>query len=125
VRDLASGCQLLWQPLRAANAEAVVHALALLCAWHGAPLVLKSDNGFAFAAEVTRTLLHQAGVIILFSPPYWPRYNGAIEAGILMALPLGEGPFALRALVVRAASFSRLRQRSTIGRRRLKRAHEE
>jgi hypothetical protein len=82
VRDLASGYQLLWQPLRAANAEAVVHALAMLCTWHGAPLVLKSDNGFAFAAEVTRTLLHQVGVVMLFSPPYWPRYNGAIEAGI-------------------------------------------
>jgi transposase InsO family protein len=82
VRDLASGCQLLWQPLRDPDAEAVVHALAMLCAWHGAPLVLKSDNGFAFAAQLTRALLHQAGVVMLFSPPYWPRYNGAIEAGI-------------------------------------------
>jgi hypothetical protein len=27
-------------------------------------------------------LLHQAGVYPLFSPPLWPRYNGAIEAGI-------------------------------------------
>jgi putative transposase len=82
VRDLASGCQLLWQPLRAANAEGTVDALAMLCALHGAPLVLKSDNGSTFDAEATLALLYQHGVIPLFSPPYWPRYNGAIEAGI-------------------------------------------
>jgi transposase InsO family protein len=82
VRDLASGCQLLWQPLHQANADEAVAALAMLFALHGAPLVLKSDNGSAFAAEVTRALLDQAGVVPLFSPPYWPRYNGAAEAGI-------------------------------------------
>ena len=82
VRDLASGHQLLWQPLREANADEAVRLLGILFAWHGAPLVLKSDNGSPFLAEVTRTLLHEAGVIMLFSPPYWPRYNGAIEAGI-------------------------------------------
>jgi transposase InsO family protein len=82
VRDLASGCQLLWQPLRRANAEETVAALAMLLAQHGAPLVLKSDNGSPFDAEPTLTLLHSAGVIPLFSPPYYPRYNGAAEAGI-------------------------------------------
>jgi transposase InsO family protein len=49
---------------------------------HGAPLVLKSDNGPAFTAEATQALLASAGVIPLLSPPYTPRYNGAIEAGI-------------------------------------------
>src|SRR5262249_163030 len=49
---------------------------------HGAPLVLKSDNGSPFGAEVVQDLLATWGVKTLFSPPRMPRYNGAIEAGI-------------------------------------------
>jgi hypothetical protein len=82
VRDLASGYQLLWQPLRQASATEAAQALAMLFALHGAPLVLKSDNGSTFIAELCQALLHQVGVVMLFSPTYWPRYNGAIEAGI-------------------------------------------
>ena len=82
VRDLASGYQLLWQPLREPTADETVRVLAMLFALHGAPLVLKSDNGSSFTAEVCQALLHQADVVMLFSPPYWPRYNGAAEAGI-------------------------------------------
>ena len=82
VRDLASGYQLLWQPLREASATEAAQALAMLFALHGAPLVLKSDNGSTFSADLYQALLHQAGVVMLFSPTYWPRYNGAIEAGI-------------------------------------------
>jgi transposase InsO family protein len=82
VRDLASGRQLLWLPLRNANADETSAALASLFALHGAPLVLKTDNGSPFCADATLALLHHAEVIPLFSPPYTPRYNGAIEAGI-------------------------------------------
>jgi len=82
VRDLASGRQLLWLPVRAANGQETRVALALLFALHGAPLILKSDNGSPFDAGATLALLHSAGVIPLFSPPYYPRYNGAAEAGI-------------------------------------------
>jgi transposase InsO family protein len=82
VRDLASGMQLLWQPVKAATAAAVLEALAWLMGVSGAPLVLKSDNGSAFAAEVTQGWLRAAGVQSLFSPAYWPSYNGGIEAGI-------------------------------------------
>jgi transposase InsO family protein len=39
------------------------------------------DNGSAFLADALQNLL-LPGVIPLFSPPYFPRYNGAIEAGI-------------------------------------------
>jgi hypothetical protein len=49
---------------------------------HGAPLVLKADNGSAFIAEATRDFLSLVGVNLLFSPPHTPRYNGSIEAGI-------------------------------------------
>ncbi|MBI5115848.1 hypothetical protein HZA56_05200, partial [Candidatus Poribacteria bacterium] len=50
---------------------------------HGAPLVLKGDGGkdLLVSAEVKK-LLEEYGVTGLLSPPYYPRYNGAIEAGI-------------------------------------------
>jgi hypothetical protein len=82
VRDLASGRQLLGQPLAAANSEATAEPLAMLFARHGAPLVLKHDNGGAFTAPPIAVLLAASDVTPLVSPPYTPRYNGAIEAGI-------------------------------------------
>jgi len=82
VRDLASGAQLLWQPCAAATAEVAEAALAELFAQYGPPLVLKSDNGSTFTAAAFRNLAHDFSVELLFSPTYWPRYNGAIEAGI-------------------------------------------
>jgi hypothetical protein len=44
--------------------------------------VLKMDNGSAFIADLVRWYLHRAGVHPLYSPPYTPAYNGAIEASI-------------------------------------------
>src|SRR5262249_53870980 len=81
-RDLASGYQLLWWPLRQATGEATAAMLTELFTVFGAPLVLKSDNGSAFGSEVVQALLAQWGVFSLFSPPGCPRYNGAIEAAI-------------------------------------------
>jgi transposase InsO family protein len=82
VRDLASGHQLLWLPVRHASACAVRAALAGLFVIHGAPLVLKCDNGSPFGEASVQQLCAEFGVEMLFSPPYTPRYNGAIEAGI-------------------------------------------
>jgi transposase InsO family protein len=82
VRDLASGQQLLWQPICAANALATAEMLAMLFVRHGAPLVLKNDNDSAFGAPEVAILLDEFRVTPLFSPPYTPSYNGAIEAGI-------------------------------------------
>jgi len=56
--------------------------LTLLFGEHGAPLVLTADNGPAFRAEQTKAFLKNENVQVLFSPPHWPRYNGAIEAAI-------------------------------------------
>jgi transposase InsO family protein len=81
-RDLASGAQLLWLPVAALTADATVAALTSLVAWHGAPLVVKSDNGSAFIAESTRAWAAANRVEWLFSPPGVPQYNGACEAGI-------------------------------------------
>jgi hypothetical protein len=82
VRDLASGQQLLWQPVHACTAEVVLAELSLLLAMHGAPWVLKMDNGSAFIADLVRWFLHRAGVHPLYSPPHTPEYNGAIEASV-------------------------------------------
>ena len=82
VRDLASGYALWWQAVEEATALTTLAALhALFTAW-GRPLVLKADNGGPFRAEVVAELLEEQEVTVLYSPPYTPRYNGAIEAGI-------------------------------------------
>ena len=81
VRDLASGYQLLWWPVAEPTAAVTIEALTLLFTIHGAPLVLKSDNGSAFIAEETLHLLRTWQVEVLFSPPRTPSYNGAVEAG--------------------------------------------
>jgi transposase InsO family protein len=82
VRDLASGQQLLWRPLREATATEAIVALAPLFLVDGAPLVLKSDNGSPFCAAEFLDFLASWQVLSLFSPTYTPQYNGAIEAGI-------------------------------------------
>jgi transposase InsO family protein len=82
VRDLASGQQLLWLPVKEATAQEVANALTSLFMIHGVPLVLKCDNGSPFIAALVDQVVHDFGVEILFSPPGRPRYNGAIEAGI-------------------------------------------
>ena len=82
VRDLASSYQMLWLPVPSMSADEVIPALRSLFCRHGAPLVLKTDNGPAFIAEETQEFLRQLRVSSLFSPPQTPRYNGSIEAGI-------------------------------------------
>lgn len=79
IRDLASGYQLAWLSCAQATAEGVVEVLTALFLEHGAPLVLKSDNGCQFIAQVTLTLLVQWQVVPLFNPPRRPAYNGGLE----------------------------------------------
>ena len=80
VRDLASGMELAWQPVPDETAETTRDVLLALFEEHGPPLVLKSDNGPAFKAEV-RELLNDCRVTPLLSPAYTPEYNGSREAG--------------------------------------------
>ena len=82
VRDLASGMQLVALPCHDTTEATAAAALEAAFRAHGAPLVLKTDNGSAFTAGAFRTLLEAYGVTALYSPPRWPRYNGACEAGI-------------------------------------------
>jgi len=82
VRDLASHQQLLWLPTFDMTAQTTIDALAMLFTLHGAPLVLKADNGSAFRADATQHFLSRWNTNMLFSPPHTPVYNGSIEAGI-------------------------------------------
>ena len=82
VRDLASGSMLAWQPLPVLTEEVTSAVLARLFAVHGAPLILKVDNGPAFRAADFQDFLLASRVIPLYSPPSCPSYNGAIEASI-------------------------------------------
>jgi hypothetical protein len=81
VRDIASGMALDWFPVPDETATTTRDALVALFREFGPPLVLKSDNGSAFKADVLN-LLAEWQVIPLRSPPQTPRYNGSCEAGI-------------------------------------------
>jgi hypothetical protein len=81
VRDLASGMELDWIPVPDETAKTTRDALLALFVEFGPPLVLKSDNGGAFKADVIE-LLADWRVVPLLSPPMTPRYNGSREAGI-------------------------------------------
>jgi transposase InsO family protein len=69
VRDLASGRQLLRRPVRDITARTAWQELESLFVMHGAPLVLKSDNGSAFIDGNYRDHIRAFGVELLFSPP--------------------------------------------------------
>lgn len=82
VRDLASGENLLSRPSPAESENLAARELSLLIAQHGAPLVLKSDNGTSLCAKAVRLTLAANKILALVSPPACPGYNGACEAGI-------------------------------------------
>jgi transposase InsO family protein len=79
VRDLASHRQLAWAPVRTEQACEALAVLQQLFRLYGPPLVLKSDNGSAFIADLMHDALDEQSVSQLFSPPRRPQYNGALE----------------------------------------------
>jgi transposase InsO family protein len=79
VRDLASHQQLAWHPVRNETAREAGIVLQELFDQHGPPLVLKSDNGSAFIAAEFRQDVARGQALQLYSPPYHPQYNGALE----------------------------------------------
>ena len=79
VLDLASRYKLL--PLIGERLPGAVVAARLdeLFHRHGAPLVLKRDNGSNLNSPAVDEVLSQWLVIPLNSPPHYPPYNGGIE----------------------------------------------
>jgi transposase InsO family protein len=82
VKDLGSGKQLYALPTHSKAALEVRNALAALFIRYGPPLVIKCDNASEFKSDEVQDLLAAQKVECLLSPTYYPRYNGAVEAGI-------------------------------------------
>ncbi|MFT7679586.1 MAG: hypothetical protein ACI8QC_003590 [Planctomycetota bacterium] len=82
VRDLGSGAQLAAVMHVAESGESVAAVLRDLFEEHGAPLVIKSDNGGPLVSAVVQALMSAWGVTLLRSPPYTPSYNGSCERSL-------------------------------------------
>jgi transposase InsO family protein len=68
--------------LEAVPGERAASAVALLRRLidrHGAPLVLKADNGSAFTAACLAQLCRGHGIVLMHSPVRRPRWNGTCE----------------------------------------------
>jgi transposase InsO family protein len=79
IMDLASRYTLLWSPVPHEDAATVLTHLDELFTEHGAPLVLKCDNGPAFLSDTIKTFLTDWLVAALYSPARRPQYNGSCE----------------------------------------------
>lgn len=79
VGDLASRFRFDLMVASDLPAYRIVMQLRSLFDRYGAPIVLKRDNGSNLVHEMVDRLLDEYGVLALTSPPYYPRYNGAIE----------------------------------------------
>jgi putative transposase len=81
VRDMAGKEALAVHAVSGERAGAVLPVLGEQFRQHGAPLVLKMDNGSAFISRALLAFLDEHGVAALYSPPRTPEYNGTCEAG--------------------------------------------
>ena len=79
VRDLGSHCQLAWQGVPGPTAASTKAILEALFTEFGRPLVIKCDNGSAFIAHELVEWLRGLRIVLLYSPPRYPQYNGALE----------------------------------------------
>jgi transposase InsO family protein len=82
VHDLASGYVLWARPCQRKDAATVAQALRALTEKHGAPLVVRIDNGKALHAKEVRAVIDPLGVTLLRTPIRHPRYNGSCESGL-------------------------------------------
>jgi hypothetical protein len=79
VAELHSRKTLCLQSVVGERAEAAERVLEALFARHGAPLVLKLDNGPGFVARRLRAFCRRHGVVLLHSPVRRPCWNGTCE----------------------------------------------
>lgn len=101
VVELHSRRTLCFDSVRGERARAVIACLRRLIAAHGAPLVLKADNGSAFIATCLARFCRRHGITLMHSPVRRPRWNGTCEV---------SGRWAKR----RAVAAARLRGASTL-----------
>lgn len=85
VIELHSRKTLCLESVTGESATEVERVLRDLFARHGAPLVLKLDNGPGFVARALRDVCRECGVTLLHSPVRCPRWNGSCEASVRWA----------------------------------------
>lgn len=79
VVELHSHKTLCLRSVTGERTNAVIDCLRSLIEKHGAPLVLKADNGSAFVAAGFARFCAQHGITLLHSPVRRPRWNGTCE----------------------------------------------
>jgi transposase InsO family protein len=82
VQDLASRYRLRPLVTDRLNGRQIACHLEDLFRQHGAPLLLKRDNGSPFNHHAIDQLMARYCVLPLNNPPHYPPYNGAMEKGI-------------------------------------------
>jgi len=82
VQDLASRYKMKPLIVKRVRGEAVAVHLDRLFQKHGAPLILKRDNGPELNHHAVNAVLSRYRVLPLNSPAYYPPYNGAVERSI-------------------------------------------
>jgi len=65
--------------VRAANGNSVVNMLTQVCSDLGVPKELRTDNVSHFRNSQVDQWCQQHGVTRIYSPPYTPQANGAVE----------------------------------------------
>ncbi len=79
VVELHSRDVLALQAVPGERASAVIALLRRRIEQHGAPLVLKADNGSAFIAACVARFSRRHGIALMHSPVRRPRWNGTCE----------------------------------------------
>lgn len=113
VVELYTRGTLCLESVRGERATSVVACLSRLIAEHGAPLVLKADNGSAFISKAVARLCERHGITLMHSPVRCPRFNGTCEVSgrwakrrvALAALERGSTSKLSQADLDRAATF--------------------
>lgn len=96
VVELHSRKVLCLESVAGERASAVIACLRKLIARHGAPLVLKADNGSAFISKAVAMLCRQHGITLMHSPVRRPRWNGTCEVSGRWAKARAQAAAALR-----------------------------
>ena len=65
--------------ITASAEETCDHLINTWIARHGCPMIFESDNGTAFAGELTRELMRRSQVDQAHSTAYHPQMNGLVE----------------------------------------------
>lgn len=83
--------------LKEIGAVDVISSLTEVFARLGIPDKLQSDNGPQFSAKEFKAFCEASGIILVYSPPYFPRVNGEVERqmrsikkAVVVALNTGE-----------------------------------